>query len=276
MEKKILRLLIVDNSPDDAEIPVNILRQAGYMIKSQRVHDMATMEAALHKGRWDMAISENILPQFSAAMALDQIRRAGHDIPFLILAREISDDALQAMMAAGVHDVIRKQHIGRLLPAIKREMRNASVRAEYFRLASKVDEVEKKQQAIIESSREAVAYVHDGVHVDANVAYLKIFGFDTKDQVTVVPLLDLVDKEDQAAFKKFFRNPEQNTEPMQFAAKRNDGSKLHVEMSVSPVVVEGEQCIQVVVSDVSKRQAVESKLKYLSQHDPLTGLFGPR
>jgi len=274
MEKKIIRLLIVDNSPDDAEIPVNILRQAGYMLKSQRVHDMATMEAAMHKGRWDLVISENILPQFSAAMALDLIKRAGFDIPFLILTREISDDAMQSMMASGVHDVIRKQQIGRLLPSIKREIRNAGMRAEYYRLASKAEEVEKKQQAIIESSREAVAYVHEGVHVDANVAYLKIFGFDTKEQVAEVPLLDLIEKDDQAAFKKFFRNPEQNTEPTQFTAKRHDGSVLHVEMAISPVVVEGEQCIQVVVTDVSKRQAVENKLKYLSQHDPLTGLFG--
>jgi len=274
MEKKILRLLIVDDSPDDAELPVNILRQAGYMLKSQRVHDMATMEAAMHKGRWDLVVSEHILPQYSAAMALDQIKRAGLDIPFLILTREISDEALQSMMASGVQDVIRKQQIGRLLPAIKREIRNAGIRAEYYKLASKADEIEKKQQAIIESAREAVAYVHEGVHVDANIAYLKIFGFDTKEQVTEVPLLNLIDKEDQAAFKKFFRNPEQNTEPKQFTAKRNDGSQLDVEMAISPVVVEGEHCIQVIVSDVSKRQAVENKLKYLSQHDPLTGLFG--
>jgi len=274
MEKKIIRLLIVDDSPDDAEVPVNILRQAGYMLKSQRVHDMATMEAAMHKGRWDLVISENILPQFSAAMALDQIKRAGYDIPFLILAREISDDAMQSMMASGVHDVIRKQQIGRLLPSIKREIRNAGIRAEYYKLASKADEVEKKEQQIIESSREAVAYVHEGVHVDANVAYLKIFGFDTKEQVAEVPLLNLIEKNDQPAFKKFIRKADQDSEPEQFTAVRQDGSTLHVEMTISPVVIEGEQCTQVVVTDVSKRQAVENKLKYLSQHDPLTGLFG--
>ena len=274
MEKKIIRLLIVDDSPDDAEVPVNILRQAGYMLKSQRVHDMATMEAAMHKGRWDLVISENILPQFSAAMALDQIKRAGYDIPFLILAREISDDAMQSMMASGVHDVIRKQQIGRLLPSIKREIRNAGIRAEYYKLASKADEVERKEQQIIESSREAVAYVHEGVHVDANVAYLKIFGFDTKEQVAEVPLLNLIEKNDQPAFKKFIRKADQHSDPEQFTAVRQDGSTLHVEMTISPVVVEGEQCTQVVVTDVSKRQAVENKLKYLSQHDPLTGLFG--
>lgn len=274
MEKKILRLLIVDDSPDDAEIPVNILRQAGYMLKSQRVHDMATMEAAMHKGRWDLVISENILPQFSAAMALDMIKRTGFDIPFLILTREISDDALQAMMSSGANDVVRKQQPGRLLPAIKREMRNVGMRAEYYRLAKQAEEFEKKQQAIIESSREAVAYVHDGVHVDANISYLKIFGFDTKDEVAEVPLLNLIQKSDQASFKKYFRNPEKNTEPTQFAAIRKDGSNLEVEMTISPVVVDDEDCIQVVVTDVSKRQAVENKLKYLSQHDPLTGLFG--
>jgi len=274
MEKKILRLLIVDDSPDDAEIPVNILRQAGYMLKSQRVHDMATMEAALHKGRWDMVISENILPQFSASMALNQIKRTGSDIPFLILTRSITDEALQAMMASGVHDVIRKEHISRLLPSIKREIRNAAIRAEYFRLASKADEIEKKEQQIIENSRDAVAYVHEGVHVDANTAYLKIFGFDTKEQLAEIPLLNLIEKIDQAAFKKFFRNVDQQPEPLQCTAVRHDGSTLQVEMAISPIVVEGEQCTQVVVTDVSKRQAVENKLKYLSQHDPLTGLFG--
>jgi len=134
--------------------------------------------------------------------------------------------------------------------------------------------VEKKQQAIIESSREAVAYVHDGVHVDANISYMKIFGFDNKNELTEVPLLDLIEKSDQANFKKFFRNPEKNTDPVEFAAARKDHSKLHVEMTISPVTVEGEECIQVVVVDVTKRQAVENKLKYLSQHDPLTGLLG--
>lgn len=274
MEKKILRLLIVDDSPDDAEIPVTILKQAGYMLKSQRVHDMATMEAAMHKSRWDLVVSEHQLPQFSASMALDLVKRSGHDIPFIVLAREIQDDALQSIMNAGAHDVVRKQQIGRLLPSIKREMRNVGIRAEHFRLASQADEFEKKQQAIIESSREAVAYVHDGVHVDANISYMKIFGFDSKDDLAEIPLLNLIDKSDQDNFKKYFRKPEKNTDPAEFAAVRKDQSKLHIEMTISPVTVDGEECIQVVVVDVTKRQAVENRLKYLSQHDPLTGLLG--
>jgi len=274
MEKKILRLLIIDDSPDDAEIPVSILRQAGYMLKSQRAHDLATMEAAMHKGRWDLVISENSMPQFSGAMALDMIKRTGLDIPFLVLSRDISDEALQKLMSAGVHDVVRKQQIGRLLPAIKREIRNAAIRAEHYRLASQAEEIEKKEKAIIETSREAVAYVHDGVHVDANINYLKIFGFDTKEELAEVPLLNLIAKSDQEEFKKFFRKPATNTEPRTFNAVRKDHSQLNIEMTISPVTIDDEECVQVVVIDVTKRQAVENKLKYLSQHDPLTGLFG--
>jgi diguanylate cyclase (GGDEF)-like protein/PAS domain S-box-containing protein len=274
MEKKILRLLIVDDSPDDAEIPVNVLRKAGYMLKSQRVHDMATLEAALHKGRWDLVVSEYTLPQFSGVMALDMIRRAGHNIPFLILTREISDDNLQAIMAKGANDVVRKQQLARLLPSIKREIGNAALQAELYRLQHQFNEFEKKQAAIIESSRDAVAYVHDGVHVDANASYLRVFGFSSKEELAEITLMDLIAKKDQTEFKRFFTKPETNTEPREFSAVRKDGQEIFIEMAISPVTIEGESCVQVVVVDITKRQAVENKLKYLSQHDPLTGLFG--
>jgi len=274
MEKKILRLLIVDDSPDDAEIPVDVLRKAGYMLKSQRVHDMATLEAALHKGRWDLVISEYTLPQFSGVMALDMIRRAGHYMPFLILTRDISDDNLQSVMAKGANDVVRKQQLGRLLPAIKREIGNAALHSELGRLQNQLEEFEKKNAAIIESSRDAVAYVHDGVHVDANASYLRVFGFASKEELAEITLMDLIAKKDQTDFKRFFTKPEANTEPREFSAVRKDGLEIFVEMTISPVVIEGEPCVQVVVVDITKRQAVENKLKYLSQHDPLTGLFG--
>ena len=71
MEKKILRLLIVDDSPDDAELAVASLRKAGFMLKNQRVQDLASMQAALDKGAWDVVLSEYTLPHFGAQLALD-------------------------------------------------------------------------------------------------------------------------------------------------------------------------------------------------------------
>ena len=66
MEKKILRLLVVDDSPDDAELAVATLRKAGFMLKHQGVPDLASMQAARDKGPWDVVRSEYTPPPLGA------------------------------------------------------------------------------------------------------------------------------------------------------------------------------------------------------------------
>ena len=105
MEKKILRLLIVDDSPDDAELAVAALRKAGYMLKSQRVQDLASMQTALDKGTWDVVLSEHTLPHFGAQLALDLVKRARLDAPFIVVTRNIRDHDLVKIMHGGAHDV---------------------------------------------------------------------------------------------------------------------------------------------------------------------------
>jgi diguanylate cyclase (GGDEF)-like protein/PAS domain S-box-containing protein len=275
VEKKILRLLIVDDSPDDAELAVASLRKAGFMLKNQRVQDLASMQAALDKGAWDVVLSEYTLPHFGAQLALDLVKRAHLDIPFLVVTRNIRDPDLVKIMRNGAHDVVLKSQSARLAPAVERELHVAEERRKYQKMSLTLNEVENKNRAIIEGSREAICYCQDGMHIDANKTYLDMFGYEDLAELEGVPLLNLVAKSDHVRFKELLRkvNSPNPPEPQEFLAAKKDGQHFHAELAISPIVLNGENCTQCVVIDVSKRKAVENRLQYLNQHDPLTGLF---
>src|SRR3989344_5861468 len=153
VEKKILRVLIVDDSPDDTELAVAALRQTGCMLKPQRVQDLASMQTALDKGPWDAVISEFSLPHFGAQLALDMIKRANLDIPFIVLTRSIKDSELTKIMRNGAHDVVMKTQTARLAPALERELRVAEERRLYREASQALAAMETKNRAIIDGSR---------------------------------------------------------------------------------------------------------------------------
>lgn len=275
MEKKILRLLIIDDSPDDTEATVAAVRKGGYMIKSQRVQDLAGMQAALDKGNWDVVLSEFALPHFGAQMVHDLLRNAGLDIPFIVLTREIGDADLDKIMRAGARDVILKTQTARLAPVIARELEVAAMMKAFKNARVSLEEMESKHRAVIEGSREAICYSQDGMHVNVNKAYLALFGYQEAAELEGVPVMNLIDKTDQPRFKDMLRRltKGETPEPQELTGVKQDGTRLTLEFAVSSIVLEGQPCSQIVVADVSRRKAVESKLQYLNQHDALTGLF---
>ncbi|MBI3778327.1 MAG: EAL domain-containing protein [Gammaproteobacteria bacterium] len=275
MEKKILRLLIVDDSPDDAELAVATLRKGGFLLKNQRVQDLASMQAALDKGTWDVVLSEYTLPHFGAQLALDLVKRAHLDIPFIVVTRNIRDQDLVKIMHNGAHDVVMKSQAARLAPVVERELRVTEERRQLRQMSQTLQEVENKNRAIIAGSREAIGYCQEGMHIDANKTYLELFGYEDLSEIEGVPVLNLIEKSDHVRFKEYLRkaaspNP---AEPQEFLSVKKDGGHFHAEVAISSILLNGENCTQFLVTDVSKRKAVENRLQYLNQHDPLTGLF---
>jgi signal transduction histidine kinase/CheY-like chemotaxis protein len=123
-----LRVLIVEDSEDDAELLLRKLRQGGYEPLHTRVETAEDMGAALSLGPWDLIISDYRLPRFSGLQALALLRGTGLDVPFLIVSGNIGEDTAVETMKAGAHDYIMKDRLQRLVPAIRRELKDAEER----------------------------------------------------------------------------------------------------------------------------------------------------
>ena len=120
-----LRVLVVEDSPDDAALLLHELRSGGYEAYFERVETPEAMENALAGGRWDVVISDHEMPRLSAPAALGVLGESGLDLPFIIVSGHIGEDVAVEVMRAGAQDCITKGNLVRLCPAIERELREA-------------------------------------------------------------------------------------------------------------------------------------------------------
>lgn len=127
---KPLRVLIVEDSENDAILLLKELKRSGYLLVYERVEDAPGLLSALERERWDIVISDFVMPQFSGLEALKLVREKEFDIPFIITSGKISDDTAVMAMKAGAADYIMKDNLARLGPAVARELQEASVRRE--------------------------------------------------------------------------------------------------------------------------------------------------
>ena len=270
---KILRLLILDDSPDDAEQASAALRQAGYMLKSQRLETGVAVEQNLESGNWDLVLCAHGVASLLARQVVELVARKQPFVPTVVLARRIGDDELKMLMTAGARDVIIKGQWGRLVPVVERELAVAAERRTLHDLREAMGQLEARYRTMIEASPEAMSYVQDGMHMDANMAYLRLFGYENVDQLKEIPLLNLVDKQDQARFKSALRKPEGAEKSQEFTVVTAGGNRISIEVAMTPLTISGEPCVQVVATDISKRKALENKLQSMRQRDALTGLY---
>jgi two-component system, cell cycle sensor histidine kinase and response regulator CckA len=127
--KKKLRVLIADDSENDALILLHFLRKAEYAPEYERVSNAPAMKAALEGQVWDIVISDYEMPGFGGFEALQILKENGQDLPFILVSAVVSEETAVAAMKAGAHDYMMKRKLARLAPAIERELREAKTRA---------------------------------------------------------------------------------------------------------------------------------------------------
>lgn len=125
-----LRVLLVEDRSDDEELVVMELRNGGYEVAHERVETEVEMAAALNRERWDIVLSDFALPSFSGPAALALLQGQGLDIPFIIVSGTVGEEAAVAAMRSGANDYVFKGSLGRLCPAVERELREAEMRIE--------------------------------------------------------------------------------------------------------------------------------------------------
>jgi signal transduction histidine kinase len=125
-----LRVLLVDDSVDDADLLRRELVRGGLVVETERVDTAADFTAALDAGSWDVVLSDFSMPGFGGRQALDIVKARALDIPFLFVSGTMGEDVAVEAMRAGASDYFSKGNTTRLVAAIERELREAKARRE--------------------------------------------------------------------------------------------------------------------------------------------------
>ena len=126
----LLRVLLVEDSENDAVLLARRLSRGGFHPRVERVDTQEAMAAALKNHAWDVVISDYSMPHFSGLDALAVLKQSGLDLPFILMSGTIGEDVAVAAMKAGAHDYVMKNNSERLVTAIERELREFHIRRE--------------------------------------------------------------------------------------------------------------------------------------------------
>ena len=145
-----LRVLIVEDSEDDAILMLRELSKSDYQITSKRVDDSDQMAKALAEDNWDLILADYSVPGFGALSALALVKGTGLDIPFIIVTGSIDDETAVLAMKAGASDYIMKDKLNRLGPAVERELRESAIRGDRKQAQAEIARTTAKLTTIVE------------------------------------------------------------------------------------------------------------------------------
>jgi two-component system, cell cycle sensor histidine kinase and response regulator CckA len=177
-----LRVLMVEDSATDAKLVLQELKRGGLRIESERVETAEAMREALERQGWDIVTSDWSMPNFTAPAALAILKEKRVDLPFIIVSGTIGEETAVEAMRAGAHDYVLKDKLGRLTPAVEREVRESRERGARRQAEEALRESEARFRRLSEAG--IIGIVTGDVHgniIDANEAYLQMVGYSREE-----------------------------------------------------------------------------------------------
>lgn len=268
----VIKILFIEDSVEDAELLINVLRNGGIAVRPARAASDAEIRACLDELVPDLVLMNPDIAGIEPATVMRQLDASGRDLALIAVVNQLQPDAVADLMVIGSRGVALRQRPDQVLAVVLREFEALSTRRQVRRLETSLRETERRCDALLDSSRDAIAYVHEGMHVRVNQAYLDAFGFAELDDILGLPILDLIAGTHADDFKNTLRSlsrGEKTPPPMELLARRDDATTFTATVDFAHATFEGEACLQIVF----RQQMVDAALVAQLERDSVTGLF---
>jgi PAS domain S-box-containing protein len=262
-----LRLLLIEDSPDDAELLLRELRGAGFDPQSRRVATRQDLERALDVA-WDIILCDYRLSGFDAPAVLAIVRERQISTPCIVVSGTVSEEHAVTAMRHGAQDFISKDRLGRLVPAIERELRDSEVRIKQAITESTLRATEASFRGAFELIPDGVLVHRDGHIVHANGAAVMLLGSASVDDLVGRSVLDLFAPSNRELVRMRLDDGDalkERTPLVELSMVRLDGRSVDVETTAMPVLFEGEAAILAVVRDVSARRELVARTMHVDR-----------
>jgi PAS domain S-box-containing protein len=256
-----LRVLILEDHREDADLMLHELRKADFDPTWERVEDEPEFLAHLAP-ELDLILADYHLPQFDALRALGLLKESGLDIPFIVVTGTISEEAAVAIMKMGAVDYLLKDRLARLGPAAVAAIEKKRLRDQKRRFDIALNENERLYRALFQNAPIGLGLLDtEGRFLALNEALLAAAGYSLEEasQLSDVAALfeDLPEAQRILQIFRQKRSVRQATARLQ----RKDGTGYDTLMTVTPVVLGGRECMQLMVEDITERKQAEMALR---------------
>lgn len=284
-----IKLLVVEDVPDDAEFLARELRQGGFDLRWERVDTEAAFLRRL-AARPDLIISDYSMPQFSGLRALELLTQEGSDIPFILVSGTTGEEQAVEAMKRGASDYLLKDRIARLSSAVRHALEEKRLRTERQQIRRQLEqagaalqESETRLAGIINSATDAIISVDSDQRIVLfNPAAEQMFGYSASEMLghTLDHLIPQRFHRAHAAHVRAFGETGVTTRRMgalgTIFGLRADATEFPIEASISQLEAGGQKLFTVILRDITARKRGEEALNRLaaiveSSADAITG-----
>jgi diguanylate cyclase (GGDEF)-like protein len=268
-----LHLLILHESTDLAEQMINSLRNAGHATRAHHISAEDDFNELLQSKAWDMFVARPETDFLSANDALLQIQKLEKDIPCIILLDDEDLDTVNDYLQAGAEDAIPQSDSLRLQLVVARELKNLANRRKMRDSERAIKETEKRSSQLLDHSKDAIAYVIDGMHVYANQAYIELFAFEDEEDIEITPIMDLISPSFKERFKEFIKEDSgDEIREIKLKGLKQSGDDFDTTLVLAKAEYDGEACTQIKIAASGEDPELKAQLETLKNQDMVTGL----
>ena len=270
-------MIALTRSQDNVEAINKSLRNAGHPVHVTWLPDARELGDVLTQASAEMLMlfaDEGIVDLTSA---MDFRARFAPEVPVLIVREKLDENSIAEALALGAQDAVTLTNIKRLQLVVGRELRTYRLDRALSQTLNTAREYKQQLQHIVEGSTDAIAQVQEGIIVDANPAWIELFGYTNPDEVTGTPLMDAFDADDHVAIKGALvacLQGKWSGHTLHASALLVSGHTPSLEFQLRRAEFDGEPCVQVCVpARVADEGEVERRLADAMQSDPATGFL---
>ncbi|HEY4145544.1 EAL domain-containing protein [Pinirhizobacter sp.] len=271
-QDNVIKIAFVEDSVEQAEQLINVMRNGGIAVRPSRAGTPEEFTQSLDESP-DIVLVNPSTKKLDVATVVRQVEASGKDVSIIAIIERFNEDTIADLFTAGIRGVALRSRPEQTLAIVRREFESLTTRRHVRRLETALRESERRCDALLDSSRDAIAYVHEGMHVRANQAYLEQFGFEEFDDILGLPILDMIASEDADRFKSLLRNLSRGDKPpvehIEFQARRGDGNRFKTIVEFAHATFEGEPCLQIVF----RREIIDPNVVAQLTRDTVTGLW---
>jgi PAS domain S-box-containing protein len=252
-----LRILIVDDSDDDASLLQYTLRHGGFEVSCAVVETPAAMRSALENQNWDVITSDHAMPHFSATAALKLAKELRPDLPFIIVSGEIDLNLAVSLMRGGAKDYIQKRELVRLVPVIERELSESELRRGRRQAETALLISETRYRRLFETAQDGILILdaNTGQVTDVNPFLISMLGY-SKEEFLGKELWELGAFKDVETSKQAYLELQSHGyiryDNLPLEAK--DGRHVAVEFVSSVYLVDHTRIAQCNIRDITERE----------------------
>ena len=279
-EQGAVPMIVMTRSQDHVEAINSTLRKAGHPVHCTWLPDARDLSDAITQLNPEMLVAfiEELGTDLSSIMKIKQ--QTAPEMPVLIVRTQVDENAIAEAMRLGAQDVVTLENRSRLQSVVSRELRAHRLERALSTTLSSAREYREQLQKFLEGSADAITHVQEGIIVDANRAWLELFGYSGDDALTGTPLMDLFEHDTHPALKGALvacLQGKWSDHGLKVQALLSDGSTLPLVLSLTRADYENEPATRISIpANHSKDRDLEVQLADAVKNDVTTGFLQQR